>query len=194
MEKILTLPGVSCNACGGELILCIQTKRVEILELKIKCRQCDYAEDLLERSNEKFEGSKKELQRVAKEISKSIVKLRDTLPKNKEDLAEVVKNPRHPFTAALLSGLVILMLELSGFGVFMAVTWILGNLILNPVGWVLIPVVVAIAFAFRSYFSRNKLKGLKERLAGLEQQRDTGILTIDEYEASRDELLSEYFK
>ena len=194
MKKQLTLPGISCDKCGGELALHVNTKMVKISELKIKCRLCDYEEDILEKGSEKFEGSKKELQRFAKEISKTIVKLGEPLPKDKEELGKIVTNPKHPFTAALLTGLVILMMELSGFGIFMAVTWILGNLILNPVGWVLIPVVVAIAFKFRGHFTRNKLSALKEKLNELEQERDAGILTGEEFEIARDKLLSEYFK
>lgn len=194
MKKQFILPGVSCDKCGGELALYVETATIKISELKIKCQQCNYEEDILEKGSEKIEGSKKELQRIAKEIANSIIKMRDTLPKSKEELAEVVKNPRHPFTAAFLSGLVILMMELSGFGVFMAVTWILGNLILNPIGWVLIPVVVAIAFAYRGYFNRNKLSGLKEKLKELEKERDEGVLTAEEFELAKDKLLSEYFK
>ena len=167
---------------------------VKVSELKIKCQQCDYGEDILEKGGEKFEGSKKELQRIVKEISKTVVKLGDTLPKDKDALGKVVTNSKHPFTMALLSGLVILMMEFSGFGIFMAVTWILGNLILNPIGWVLIPVVVAIAFAFRGHFTRNKLNSLKEQLKELEQKRDMGILTQEEFEVTKDALLSEYFK
>ncbi len=58
-------------------------------------------------------------------LSKTIVKLRKTLPKNKDEWSDVIKNPKHPFTAALLSGLVILLLELFGFSIFMALTWLL---------------------------------------------------------------------
>ena len=194
MKKQFTLPGVSCDKCGSRLALFINTSNVKISELKIRCKECDYEEDILEKGNEKFEGSKKEIQQVAKEISKTMIRLRDTLPKNKEELVKIVTNPKHPFTAALLSGLVILMMEFSGFGVFMAVTWILSNLILNPIGWVLIPIIVAIAFAFRGYFTRNKLKSLKERLRELEQKREEGILTDKEFETAKDKVLSEYFK
>lgn len=194
MKKQFLLPGVSCDKCGGDLAVHIEVAMMKISELKIKCQQCDYEEDILEKGSEKIGGSKKELQKITKEIANTIVKMRDTLPKSKEELAEVVKNPKHPFTAALLSGLVILMMELSGFGVFMAATWILSNLILNPVGWVLIPVVIAITFAFRGHFNRNKLSELKEKLQKLEEQRDAGILSEEEFEQAKDKLLSEYFK
>ncbi len=194
MKKQLTLPSISCDKCEGELALYVNTEIVKILELKIKCQQCDYEKDILEKGNEKFEGSKKEVQRIAKEISKTIVKLGDTLPKDKEELGKVVTNPKHPFTAALLSGLVILMMEFSGFGIFMAATWILSNLILNPIGWVLIPVTVAITFAFRRYFTRKNLNSLKEQLKELEQKREEGVFTEEEFETAKDEMLSEYFK
>jgi hypothetical protein len=194
MINQFSLPGIACPKCGGKLALHVATRMVSITELKIRCEQCDYEEDILEKSGEKFEGSKKEVQRIAKEIADSIVKLRDTLPKDRDEWVDVVKNPRHPFTAALLTGFAIFMMELSGFGIFMAVTWILGNLILNPVGWVLVPIVVAIAFYFRGYFNRSQLTNLKQELTDLEQQRDTGILTEAEFEAAREKLLANYFK
>ncbi len=193
MQKQFILPGISCDECNGELALHIETKRISVSELKIKCTQCGWEQDILKKGSEKYEASKKRLKQISKELSKTIVKLRDTLPKNKEELGEVVTNPKHPFTSALLAGLVILMMELSGFSIFIAVTWILGNLILNPVGWVLIPVVVAIAFVYRNHFNREKLATLKTKLSELEQEREAGNLTEEEFEVAKEELFAGHF-
>ena len=85
------------------------------------------------------------------------------------------------------------MLELSGFGVFVALTWILGNLILNPVGWVLIPIVVGVVFHYRDLFTKNKISGLKEQLNNLQAQHDAGNLNDDDYDKAKDDLLANHF-
>jgi uncharacterized membrane protein len=194
MQKQFTLPGVCCEQCGGKLALDIETQRVSIERLKVVCTQCDWEEDILEKGSEKFEGSKEHLRKLSKELAKTLTKLRDTLPKNREEWGQVVGNPRHPFTATLLVGILIILMELSGFTVFLVVTWILGNLILNPVGWILVPLVVAIAFAYRRYFKRGKMKKLKEQLDELERRRDAGELSDEEFEAAKEELFSKYFQ
>jgi len=193
MKKQFTIPGITCNECGGKKVLHIRTKLVKITELKLICGGCELEEDVLELGGEKYTQSKKEIKRITKEISKSIIKLRSTLPKDKNEWANIVSNPKHPFTAALLSGLVLMMLELSGFGVFMALTWIIGNLVLNPVGWVLIPIVVAVVFHYRDSFTKNKISNLKEQLNELEKKRDSGDLNEVEFEEAKDDLLSGYF-
>lgn len=194
MKKQFNLPGVSCEECGQALVLDIETKRVSIERLKVVCTQCDWEEDILEKGSEKFEGSKEHLRKLAKELAKTLTKLRDTLPKNREEWGQVVTNPKHPFTATLLVGLAIILMEMSGFGIFLVVTWILGNLILNPVGWILIPLIVAIAFAYRRYFKREQMGKLKTQLDELERKRDAGELTVEEFEAAREELIARYFQ
>jgi uncharacterized membrane protein len=87
----------------------------------------------------------------------------------------------------------LIALEMTGFGVFIAVVWILGNLILNPIGWVLIPVVVAIALVHRSRFRTEIREKLKQELDELHQRRETGQLTDEEYKAQRAELIAKYF-
>lgn len=83
MVKEFILPGISCKECSEKLMLHVETKRFTISGLKVKCIQCDWEEDLLEKSSEKYEGSKERLKQLSKEISKSIIKMRDTLPKNR---------------------------------------------------------------------------------------------------------------
>ena len=131
MQRQFELPGISCEQCNGKLALFIDTRGVSISILKIVCTQCKREEDLLEKGSQALEAQKKRLKDAASEIAKSLLTLRDTFPKNREQWGEVVRNPKHPFTAALLSALLILLMELSGFGIFMVITWILANLILR---------------------------------------------------------------
>jgi len=193
MKKEMSIPGISCKSCGGSQKLSIHTKVIKISDLRLICQDCGIEEDILVLGAEKYTHSKKEIKRLTKELSKAVIKLRKTLPKNKDEWSNVITNPKHPFTAALLSGLVILLLELSGFGIFMALTWILGNLILNPLGWVLIPLVVGIVFYYRELFTKNKINDLKEKLNNLQEQHNAGNLNDSEYDKAKEELLASHF-
>ncbi|MFN8491021.1 MAG: hypothetical protein U0350_25730 [Caldilineaceae bacterium] len=194
MQRQFELPGISCEQCNGKLTLFINTQSVNISTLKIVCKQCNWEEDILEKGSQAFDTNKKRVKDATSEIAKSLLKLKNTLPKNKEEWGQVVKNPKHPFTATLLSALIILLMELSGFGIFMVITWILANLVLNPIGWFLIPLIVAIGFTYRSYFKRDRLNELKVKLSELEHKRDQGEITQEVYEVERNRLLSNYFE
>lgn len=193
MQQQFDLPGISCGQCKGSLALNIETTGVKISILKIKCKRCGWEDDIFEKGNETYEVGKKRAREAVHQIVKTLLKLKDTLPKDKKEWGQVVTNPKHPFTAALLTGLVILLMELSGFGIFMVIPWILSHLILNPVGWVLVPLVVAIAFLFRRFFKRDKLEKLKVKLKELEHQRNVGEITQEELEIQKNKLLTEFF-
>ena len=193
MEKQFSVPGLTCINCSSNQILSIKTSVIKISDLRLICQHCGIEEDILALGGEKYTHSKKEIKRLTKELSKKIIQLRKTLPKSKDEWSDIVTNPKHPFTAALLSGLVIIMLELSGFGVFMALTWLVGNLILNPVGWVLIPIVVAIIFHNRDLLTKSKISDLKEQLDNLQSRHVAGDINDVEYDRAKDELLSSHF-
>ncbi len=53
---------------------------------------------------------------------------------------------------------------------FAALTWILGNLIRNPVSWVPIPVIVAIVLTYRERLRPEKLAEPRQRLDDLDRQ------------------------
>ena len=193
MKSHFDLPGVSCEKCKGKLDLHIETKGTSISTLKIKCKQCDWDEDILEKSGEAYEAGKKQFRGAIAEIVKALLKLKESLPKNTDEWAQIVKNPKHPFTATLLVGLALILMEASGFGIFLALTWILSNLILNPVGWVLIPLIVAIGFTYRRFFKQDKLKKLKARLTDVEQRKDAGEISQEDYETEKNKLLQDFF-
>lgn len=159
--------------------------------LKIKCRQCDWEEDVLEKGSGAYEESKKQFKVVIAEITKALLKLKESLPKNTAEWSQVVKNPKHPFTATLLAGLVIVLMELSGFGVFIVIAWILSNLILNPVGWVLVPLIVAIGFTYRRHFKQDRINKVKECIAELDRRKLAGEITQEEYEKGRDQCIQD---
>jgi hypothetical protein len=140
-----------------------------------------------------YQAGKRRSQETASQIAKTLLRLKETLPKNKEEWGQVVKNPKHPFTAALLTGFLILLMELSGFGIYVIMAWILGNLVLNPFGWVLIPLTVAIVLTYRSYFKRDRLDKLKKQIKELEIKRDTGEITSEEFENRKNKLLADFF-
>jgi hypothetical protein len=193
MQQQFELPGISCEQCKGSLALSIETTGVKISILKIKCNQCGWEEDIFEKGNETYKAGKKHAEKVTQQIAKNLLKMKETLPKDGKEWGQVVTNPKHPFTAFLLTGLAIALMELSGFGIFAAVTWILAHLILNPVGWVLVPLVVAVGFSFRGYFKRDKIEKLKNKLKEFEHQRDIGELTQEEFEIQKDKLFKEFF-
>ena len=191
MKKSFDLPGITCEQCQGKLALHIETEGTNISMLKIKCRQCDWEEDVLEKGSGAYEESKKQFKVVIAEITKALLKLKESLPKNTAEWSQVVKNPKHPFTATLLAGLVIVLMELSGFGVFIVIAWILSNLILNPVGWVLVPLIVAIGFTYRRHFKQDRINKVKECIAELDRRKLAGEITQEEYEKGRDQCIQD---
>ena len=193
MKKELILPFVSCDNCNGDLYLVINTKRVKIESLKAVCRECEYSIDLIEKTHDKITEGEEKAKEITKRLTNKLIELKDTIPKDKDQLKEVVTNPKHPFTAALLTGLLLIIMEFSGFGVFMLITWILGNLILNPVGWVLIPVIVAIVIKHRNIFKKSKIEDIKRKLLELEEKLNSGKITKEQYEIEKEIILTEAF-
>jgi hypothetical protein len=211
MEKQFRLPGISCDFCNAGLYLIMKTKWFKMESVKLFCRGCYFKHDLLEETGTTIEGAKTRAKKIleetgitieeaiekakhlAKKLSKTLVELKPTIPRDKEHLKDVIKNPKHPFTAALLAGLLIILMELSGFGIFVAVTWILGNLILNPFGWFLVPIIVAVAFAFRNYFKKENLKKFKNEFNNLEKKRDCGEMSTEQFDTEKNRIIEQFF-
>jgi|GEM_PF-4569519 len=194
MNKKFSIPAVACPECKNELSLKVNVGFSEIKEILVTCKKCTYKLDFIEKTDEAIIHSKEKIKELTKVISDHLVELKDTLPKNTDELKEVIQNPRHPFTAALLAGLVILAMELSGFGIFVAISWIIGNLILNPIGWILIPIIVAIGVKYYNHFKGEKFQELKATLKDLEDKKAKGEISEEKYKMQRDELLAKHFK
>ena len=84
-------------------------------------------------------------------------------------------------------------MELSGFGIYLAIPWIIGNLILNPLGWILIPIIVAIVVHYYNRLKGDKFNELKEALKDLEEKKLKSEISEEEYKKQRDELLAKHF-
>jgi hypothetical protein len=171
----------------------MKTKWLKVDSLKLFCRECYSKQDLLEEAGDIIDDAKEKAKELVEKLSKTLIALKDTLPKDKEQFKDVVKNPKHPFTATLLTGLLIVLMELSGFGIFMVVTWIIGNLVLNPFGWVLIPIIVAVAFAYRNYFKKESLEKFKNKLSNLEKKRDGGEITKEQFDIEKNRIIEHFF-
>jgi uncharacterized membrane protein len=65
----------------------------------------------------------------------------------------------------------------------------LGTLVLNPVSWVLIPVVVAVVLAHRDKFQQERIDQMRAALVILDSKLERGEIDRLEYEARRDHLL-----
>lgn len=193
MNKEFSIPAVNCPECKNELSVRVNAGFKGIKELILTCRSCSYKIDFLEKTGEAVTYSKEKVKKIAKILSENLVELRETLPKNTEELKEAIQNPRHPFTAALLAGLVILAMELSGFGIYLVIPWIIGNLILNPLGWILIPIIVAIVVHYYNRLKGDKFNELKEALKDLEEKKLKSEISEEEYKKQRDELLAKHF-
>lgn len=189
MKKSFQIPIIHCDECGGNLRFNIQFKNPS--EYSINCESCDYKYDLKEESENQIASSKEKIKRVSKEVSNGIKSAKKSIPKDMNELKAAIQDPRHPFTAAVLAGLVLVAMELSGFGIFVALTWILGNLILNPFSWVLIPIIVAIAFAYKDNFKKETLSTLRDDFDDIESKRDSGIINEEEYRRARERLITD---
>ena len=198
MNKTFVIPYTNCQECKtsdrtGQYLLVADYGPGGLKVLEIRCTNCSWKADLLEATNRQTTEAKQKASRLGKHLAKTLILMKNTLPKDKTALKEVVVNPQHPFTAALLAGLVILAMELSGFGVFAFATWVLAHLILNPVGWVLVPVVVAVALSYRNGFKKESIDELRASIGELDREVADGKISRVEYEASRDQLLASHF-
>ena len=193
MKKSFKLPGVDCPDCGAAIRLEIATQRTTLDEARTTCERCGWGLDLLEESRGQVGKAKSKVKRLARSVTDAIVDARKTLPRDRSEWSSIVRNPRHPFTVAVLTGLVLIALQLTGFGVLVALIWILASLILNPLGWVLSPIVVAIALAHRSRFRTEIREQLKAELDTLSARREAGELSEDEFKAQRADIIAKYF-
>ena len=192
MEKTFPLPGISCDACKAPVVLQLATSGLGISAVKIRCTQCDWESDILEKGGGAYDAGKKRLKYAAKQIAETVIKLKDSLPRNRDDWKQVISDPKHPFTAALLALFLIVLMESSGFGVFVLLTWVLGNLVLNPLGWVLVPIIVAVVFHYRHHFRQDRMIALKKKLKELDERRQSSEMSEEQYTQERDTILQKH--
>lgn len=192
MRKGFRLPVLTCEApgCTGDLEATVFTSTPY---LEIRCLDCGRELDLGQHGLRLARDVEREARRLAKVVARALVEIRDSAPRTTEDLKNAIRDPRHPFTATLIAGIAIVLMEMSGFGIFMALAWILGNLVLNPIGWVLIVPIIAIVVANRRIFERESFERISDDLKELQSRQDAGELTADEAEKLRREVLAQAF-
>lgn len=195
----INIPYSSCDICAntgheGKIYLEVERRGFWINQLELRCASCEWKVELLEAMKDQPKEASKKARRISKDIVRMLVSMKSNIPKDREGLRAAIRDPTHPFTASVLTGLLLLAMELSGFGVFMLVTWVLGNLILNPAGWVLLPIVVAIAFAFRRYFTRQNLERLRMANQKLVEQLQRQEIDQEEFNQLQKQLFDDYIK
>jgi uncharacterized membrane protein len=194
MKTTFDIPFAPCQECKGSEIKGHCMLQVELglgilKELKLCCSSCPWEVDLLASVSRSSAEAKAKVARLIKQLWPTIVAAAKSLPRNGEELRAAIANPKHPFTAAVLAAFTILAMELSGFGIFALLTWVLGNLVLNPVSWVLIPFVVAVVLAHRDRFQKERIDRMRAALVALDGKLERGEIGRSEYEAMRDHLL-----
>ena len=193
MEKKFNIPYVKCDSCQNDFNLIVESTRLTLKSLYLKCTSCDHEVNIIEKTSTLYKDQKQKLKPLIDRLTKLILEAREHIPKNKTELDDAIKNPKHPFTATVITAFLILLMELSGFGIFIILTWILGNLILTPVGWFLIPLIVAIAFTHKEKLKNKRMKELGKKIKDLEEKLNNGNIEKDEFYKQRDILFNQYF-
>ena len=193
MEKTFKLPLVKCDYCKSDFSLIVEWNGFKLGNLFLKCKFCDNDINIYEKSSNLYKSQKQKLKPLIKRLTKLILEAKEHVPKNKDELDDAIKNPSHPFTATVITSIIILLMEMSGFTIFMVVSWILGNLILTPLGWFLIPVIVAIVFTHKEKLKSEKMRKMGEKLKVLDKKLDEKKISKDEFEKERNKLFDIYF-
>jgi uncharacterized membrane protein len=194
MKKTIHITYLNCQECkgsatDGHYVLHIEIGLSLLKALKLGCSSCGWEVDLLATISKSSAAAREKVARLLKDLWPTIVAAAKFLPRNKEELRRAVTNPRHPFTAAVLAAFTILAMEMSGFGIFALLSWALAHLVLNPVGWVLIPPLVAVVLAHRDRFQKDRIERLRTAISALDEKLDKGDISRDEYGARRGRLL-----
>lgn len=160
---------------------------------KLRCSSGSEEIDLIEKASSLTDEAKRKIKKVTKRIIQSLGDVKESTPKSRDDLMSMANDASHPVTATILSGLVLLASEISGFGVFALLTTILGTVILTPAGWVFIPALVYVIFAYRKKLKGENLVELKNRIQELDTKLEEGDISKSEHNARRDDLIEEHF-
>ena len=111
MKKKLSVPLIQCDQCKNEYNLVVETEGIKLNELYLACKNCDQQINIFEKTSELYKEQKERLKPLLDRLTKLIIEAKDHVPKNQPDLQEAIKNPRHPFTAAVITAIVILLME-----------------------------------------------------------------------------------
>lgn len=192
------LPITSCSGGNGHYELHYETEAswsggLKLKEARLECSTGEETVDLLEKADDLTEEAKSKVEDVTERILESLRDLKQDVPTDTDELRAIANDASHPVTATILSGLVLLASEISGFGVFALVTTILGTIVLTPTGWVFIPAIVYVLFAYRKNLKEDNLENLKTKIEDLDSKLEERIITENEYKKRRDDLIEEHF-
>ena len=149
--------------------------------------------DLLEKADDLTEEAKSKIEDVTERILESLRDLKEDVPTDTDELQSMANDASHPVTAAILSGLVLLASEISGFGVYALITTILGTIVLTPTGWIFIPAIVYVIFAYRNKLKEQNLTNLKSKIKEIDREFEEGDITEEEYREHRNIIIENHF-
>lgn len=189
----LKIPIASCDKGKGhyEFHYDLSLRRA-LKTAKLRCSSGSEEIDLIEKASSLTDEAERKVEEVTKRVIQSLSDVEGNIPKSRDELAAMANDASHPVTATILSGLVLLASEISGFGVFALLTSILGTM-LTPAGWVFIPALVYVIFAHRKKLRDENLVELKDRIQELDAKLEEGKVGKDEYNTRRNDLIEEHF-
>jgi len=192
------LPITLCSGGNGHYELHYETEAswsggLKLKEARLECSTGEETIDLLEKADDLTEEAKSKVEDVTERILESLRNLKQDVPTDTDELRAIANDASHPVTATILSGFVLLASEISGFGVFALVTTILGTIVLTPTGWVFIPAIVYVLFAYRKSLKEENLENLKAKIEKLDSKLEEGEITKDEYRERRNDLIEGHF-
>jgi len=192
------LPITSCGDGNGHYELHYETETswsggLRLKEAWLECSTGKETIDLLEKADDLTEEAKSKIEDVTERILESLRDLKEDVPTDTDELQSMANDASHPVTAAILSGLVLLASEISGFGVYALITTILGTIVLTPTGWVFIPAIVYVIFAYRKKLKEQNLINLKSKIEEIDREFEEGDITEEEYRERRNIVIENHF-
>jgi uncharacterized membrane protein len=152
--------------------------------------------DFLARAEELSSDARAKAREIGEKVADRLSDMKEHAPSSFSDAIELAKDaaadPSHPVSATILTGLALIMAEASGFGVFMIASAMLGAM-LSPTGWLLIPAVVFVAYAYRDKLREERVDEFNSEYSELKEKYDSGEIEEETFESRRRELTDKHF-
>lgn len=101
---------------------------------------------------------------------------------------------KRPFLVATIAVLVIFLMEMSSFRIFQIISWILGHLILSPIGWIGIPIIVFFVIKHKNSKKKDKINLFNNALNDIEVKFNNGEISKADFDTRKEELLDNIIK
>jgi uncharacterized membrane protein len=152
--------------------------------------------DFLAEAEELSSDARAKAREIGEKVADRLGDMKEHAPSSFSDAIELAKDaagdPSHPVSATILTGLALIMAEASGFGVFMIASAMLGAM-LSPTGWLLIPAVVFVAYAYRDKLRKERVEDFSSEYSELKEKYDNGEIEEETFESRRRELTDKHF-